>query len=495
MLHNNVVLHELEEFFQNKTFYSSSVIQNEDKIQKIAEIKSLALFKEVAARVPAYKDFLLKNSVAINAIKTIPDFSHLPAMTKKNYIEEYSVADRSWDGKLSAQHIISTSSGTTGQPHFWPRNLQAEIEGAYAHEFLLKEFFHIDKKDTLFVNGFAMGNWIAGTFTQSCVQLLSWKGYKVSVMSPGYNLESVCEVVEKMKDYYQQIIICGHTPFLKEVIEALSEHMFDWKKNSVSLLGTGQAVTENWRKYIEDILCIQPNINRFFNLYGSADAALMGFETPQSIALRSYFALHSEKSQSVFASNRLPSLYNYDPRLTYFETEEGELLITKNSGCPLVRYNIHDQGGIIESSKMEQYSQDSKVLQNAVQALPYVFLFGRDKFMVKLYGANIYSEHAQHALSHTLLQKHITGRYLMEVAETKEKNPQLIIRLERRQNIEGKEELVKLIQDIFIQEVSSLNKEYSYILKELGEKVRPQIITHTYQDHEYFPAGVVKKTG
>ena len=66
------------------------------------------------------------------------DFEKIPITTKENYIEKYPFASRCWDGQYSKMHMISSSSGTTGSPHFWPRDLSAEIDGAYAHEFISK---------------------------------------------------------------------------------------------------------------------------------------------------------------------------------------------------------------------------------------------------------------------------------------------------------------------------------------------------------------------
>jgi len=490
----------LARWLQDSAFYAASILKNAKKIKKMGDQKVLKLFFDASQEVPAYKYFLKKHKIKVTLVKTISDFAKIPATTKENYIEKYSLKDRCWDGKLDRIHMISASSGTTGEPHFWPRDLNAEIEGAYIHELIFKDIFTIDKKKTLFVNGFAMGNWIAGTFTLACVNLVAWKNYSITSMTPGYSIEAVIELLEKMSPQFDQTIITGHTPFLKELIESAVKRGINFSKVRVFLLGTGQGITENWRTYM---ISLTRSLDRssFLNLYGSADAGLMGFETPLSIFLRKILSEDLIKNKKIFHNERLPSIYNFDPRLTYFEEENKELHISKNSGCPLIRYNIHDEGGVINYEDMisnfdkETFKMISKRKDSFYGwKLPFVYLFGRDKFMVKIYGANIYSEHVQSALNHNTLQEFITGRYHLETDYDENHNPQIICRIEMIMGLKGNRKLENLIQKIFVEEVRKLNSEYNYILEHIGEKVKPKIILHEHGYSVYFPKGKIKKT-
>src|SRR3989344_3851021 len=94
------------------------------------EKKALTLFHHAAKRVPAYADFLKKNHIKSEQVRSIADFQNVPITTKKNYISEYPLEARSWDGALSRHKIIAVSSGTSGEPKFWPRGLHEESEGA-----------------------------------------------------------------------------------------------------------------------------------------------------------------------------------------------------------------------------------------------------------------------------------------------------------------------------------------------------------------------------
>lgn len=62
------------------------------------ERRALKLFHLAARRVPAYKDFLRKNRVAPDKIKTYKDFQLVPTVSKKNYLREYPLEKLCWDG-------------------------------------------------------------------------------------------------------------------------------------------------------------------------------------------------------------------------------------------------------------------------------------------------------------------------------------------------------------------------------------------------------------
>jgi phenylacetate-CoA ligase len=156
-------------------YYSNSLLSNELRIREIGEKNAVLLFKQASKNVPAYRHFLKKHNINSTSVKSISDLANVPPTTKENYITKYSIRDRCWFGNHLNSDMISTSSGTTGKPNYWPRDLLTEINGAYQHEFVLNNVLLINRQKILFINGFAMGNWIAGTFTQACIRLLSLK--------------------------------------------------------------------------------------------------------------------------------------------------------------------------------------------------------------------------------------------------------------------------------------------------------------------------------
>ncbi|MBI2034785.1 MAG: hypothetical protein HYT11_03590 [Candidatus Levybacteria bacterium] len=154
---------------------------------KSGEKRVLNLFHLMAKRVPAYKDFLKKNRVYKDKIKTITDFRLVPTIDKNNYLRSYPREALCWDGIFEKKRwTISTTSGSTGEPFYFPREDLQDWQYAVTAELYLLSNFSIDKKSTLYIVGFPMGGWIGGLFTYQALKLLSKRGnYNISVITPG----------------------------------------------------------------------------------------------------------------------------------------------------------------------------------------------------------------------------------------------------------------------------------------------------------------------
>ncbi|MCX8008927.1 MAG: hypothetical protein N3A54_04485 [Patescibacteria group bacterium] len=471
-------------------WFDASPYQPHKNYKTLGENHALHLFHEAAEQVPAYKKFLKKHKIDHTKIQSIKDFSFVPQTSKENYVEVYPYHERIWGGTYQDVHMISATSGTTGSPRYWPRSLIHEIDGAKIHEYIFRTVFSVHEKKTLLINAFAMGNGIAGTFTLACSNFVAWKGYPLTIMTPGYSLNEVVEVIRDISPQFDQTIVAGHSPFLKEVLEEAIRQNIDMSSLDIKLLGSGQGISEQWRSYILKLLNADSYTKTYISIYGSADGSLMGFETPESIQIRRLI-FENQKWEHVFSDGRMPSLYCYDPCLTFIQEENKELVITKDNGCPLIRYNIHDEGGICEESRIRDFLKEFHFHH---PSFPLVYLFGRTKFMVKLYGANIYVEHVQQVFDREDLQKHITGRFLLEIQEDLSQNQILVCRVELKKTCIPNFELEMIIKNIFIEEIRKLNREYAYLLQHMKEKVHPRIEFHNHGDPDFFPLDRIKKT-
>ena len=63
---------------------------------KYSQKRVMQLFFQMAERVPAYKDFLLKNRIDPNKIKTIDDLKLVPPINKNNYLRYYPLELLCW---------------------------------------------------------------------------------------------------------------------------------------------------------------------------------------------------------------------------------------------------------------------------------------------------------------------------------------------------------------------------------------------------------------
>ena len=163
----------------------------------------------MAERVPAYKDFLLKNKINHRKIKNIKDFKTIPTIDKNNYLRAYPLDKLCWDGQLKNNRwTISATSGSTGEPFYFPRTADQDRQYALLAELYFRTNFQIYKKSTLYIVGFMMGAWIGGLFTYSATRLLAEKGkYNMSVITPGVDKQGIIRAIEKLGPYFDQVII------------------------------------------------------------------------------------------------------------------------------------------------------------------------------------------------------------------------------------------------------------------------------------------------
>src|SRR3989344_1718736 len=198
------------------------VTKNPEYFEKSGKKMAINLFHQMSKRVPAYKDFLIKNKISPNKIKTFKDMKHVPWVDKKNYLNIYSLEELAWDGKFSPP-IISASSGTSGTPTFWPRSNLIELETTYIYELFLKSFYSIDKQKTLLINGFAMGIYVGGSFTLTCSMRLSKKGYPLTIVTPGMNKKEIIDSYQNLYKHFDQVIIGTYPPLLRDILDEMED--------------------------------------------------------------------------------------------------------------------------------------------------------------------------------------------------------------------------------------------------------------------------------
>lgn len=122
------------------------------------EGKVLALFHRCAAEVPAYRRFLESRGINPAAITSYPAFQVLPLMNKANYMQAYPLPERCFGGTLIGSSRVAVSSGSTGQPTFWPRSANHEVDVAVRFEQVFHDSFSAHEHSTLAVVCFALGN-------------------------------------------------------------------------------------------------------------------------------------------------------------------------------------------------------------------------------------------------------------------------------------------------------------------------------------------------
>lgn len=459
------------------------------------EAHILELFHLVAATVPAYQAFLTANGINSGDIKTFADFQKLPLITKENYLRCYSLAELCHHGKLASCDMIAVSSGSTGKPTFWPRFFADELQIATRFEQIFKDSFAADIRRTLAVVCFTLGTWVGGMFTTSCCRYLNSKGYPITVITPGNNKEEIFRVVQEIGGNFEQVVLLGYPPFLKDVIDTGIDRGINWQQYHVKLVMAGEVFSEEWRSLVGEKLGSTNFCYDSASLYGTADAGVLGNETPLTISIRRFLSRNPDIAHSLFGESRLPTLVQYDPISRFFEVNNSNLIFSGNNGIPLIRYNILDSGGIIPYDEMMDFLANwgfnpiQALPQNqGIYKLPFVYIFGRSNFTVSYFGANIYPENVTVGLEQPIIRDWVTGKFVLEVKEDTDKNRFLSVTVELAPGIIESREKQAKIGDSILAELRRLNSEFANYVP--SEYQQPQITLKPLGDAEYFPVGV-----
>ena len=471
---------------------------------KKGERSALQLFHDMARRVPAYKRFLKEHGVLCARIKTVKDMSSIPIMTKKNYLKKYPLEDMCWDGKLSALSlsIMSVSSGSTGEPTYWPRGHKQDGETSLSHELFMRDSFEIHKRSTLFINSFAMGVWIAGILTYRVVDEFA-KKYRLTQIAPGINKDEIISIIKRIGKKYDQIIIAGYPPFVKDVIDDGPRNGINWRKFNIKFLFAAESFSESWRDYMYKKVGAQNPHKNSLNIYGTADACILAHETPLSILIRRIAFKNPAFYERIFIdTKRVPTLAQYNPALRFFEEINGALFVSARSGVPLFRYDVGDSGGIIRFSEMEKLlneygidiQREAKKYGILISQLPFVSVFGRSDFTAFLYGVNIYPENIRDALGHTDISHIVSGKFTMLTGYDRKKNQYLEINIELQNTKLFSSNAVKtMIEERITRTLKEKNSEYRKLSEVIGACARPRINLYPHGYPEFFRPGIKQK--
>ena len=215
------------------------------------EDKVLALFHRCAVEIPAYRRFLEARGVKPEEITSFQAFQGLPLMGKADYMQAYPLPERCLVGSLRGSDRVAVSSGSTGQPTFWPRSALHELDVALRFEQVFCNSFCADERSTLAVVCFALGNWVGGLYTTSCCWHLARKGYPLMVATPGNNKAEIFRVVREMAPHFEQTVLLGYPPFVKDVIDAGAAEGINWVNYNPKLVFAGE-VFNSVRLYVCD---------------------------------------------------------------------------------------------------------------------------------------------------------------------------------------------------------------------------------------------------
>lgn len=397
----------LTNLFMSRIMKSSS---HESRGKKYA----MKVFREAVERTTAYPQFLRNNDVDPEAIRTFEDFKKLPIMDKKGYIDIFDIEEVCLDGQLYRGYTIEKSSGHSGKPYYWPRLPEEDAMFPNYLEHAFVQFFHIDERSTLAIIALSLSTWAGGEkMGQGLRQVADTGKYPFTVMTPGFNIEEILQIVQSLSSEYEQTIIIGCPSFLKTVIDNGEKRGIKWSNRNVKLGLGGEGYTEGWRDHMASKLGLDTNqdLLAISGGYGAADIGMgVGREYPVTVLISKLANSDRDLCRDLFGEVVPSNLLQYNPATHFIEEVNGELIFTVLSGIPLVRYNIHDRGSVIPFDEMmdilSNFGYDPVELlgekrygREQIWQLPFFFCNGRSDGTVIVMGSNIYPEHIELALS------------------------------------------------------------------------------------------------
>lgn len=477
--------------------------QPEDYWQNKGAARALELFHKMAEGVPAYKDFLKSNNFSPSSVKAIQDFSKIPPVDKDNYLRKYPKEMLCWDGQFGAgQWVVSTTSGSTGEPYYFPRQRLQDEQYAVTAELYLRANFQIQHKKTLYVVAFPMGAWIGGLFTYEALKIVAEKGYDLTIITPGIHKQEIINAVKQLGPSFDQVIIGVYAPFLKDILDDGASQGLSWADYNMGFVFSAEAFTENLRNYVIDTAHVADPLKGTLNHYGTVDMGTMAHETAESILIRRQLVASSQLGAIFPETRRQPTLAQYNPDLFYFESDNYNLYCSANSGLPLLRYDLKDQGGLIgraelhrelnvrgiDIDKLADESGSASISWN----LPFVYVYERKDFSVSYYAALVYPDTIRRALETSDQVDKITGKFAMQVDYDKAGRQRFYVRVELKRGVAASAELAELLRaqvHNFLQQESSEYRNTDRTIAGFGAEIE----LRDYEDPVYFKSGGKQK--
>lgn len=417
--------------------------------------RTLSLFHEAARRVPAYKDFLKKNHTDPQKIKTLGDFAHVPPVSKKDYLRKYPMEKLCWDGTLNDQFVFTSTSGSTGEPFYFPRTARLDWESSIIHQIFLENSSYGAGEPTLVLVCFGMGAWIGGVLTYKAFEIAAKRGnYPVSIFTPGVNKEEIFKALATLAPRYKQVILTGYPPFIKDILDEAPERGIDIHKMNMRILFAAEAFSEAFRDYIVKSVKIKNVYQDTLNVYGTADIGTMAYETPGAILVRRLAAGRRPLFEKLFAAiQKTPTLTQYNPSFTSFEAVGGEILLTGDNAMPLVRYAIGDRGGVRSFSEVERMlrAEGLDLRREAAKAnvplyeLPFVYVYERCDFSIKLRLHDVYPEIIRDVLIAPKMRNILTGKFTMVTRYDQRQDQYLELNLELKKGKRPGKDFVQMV--------------------------------------------------
>jgi phenylacetate-CoA ligase len=459
--------------------------------------RALGTFQRAAVEVPAYADFLRRHQVAPDRIRTPSDFAALPPVTKANYLQQYPLNMLAPGGDIATAGTWSTSSGSSGKPSYWPRGSLSLEQSTDLYDKIFRRSFQSHQRSTLAVIGFAMGNWIGGTYTYAGIQQLPARGHRLSVIAPGIDIASILENIADLGPYYEQVVLVGYPPFVKDVLDQAPSAVAGM---DLRILMAGENISERWRDYILKRIGGKSTAEQTCLIYGTADAGIMGYETPTTIAARRLARDDHRLDAALFGGHEVqPTFVEYRPDFRFTETDpEGYLLFTVDNSFPLIRYRINDRGRVITPARLRRLLGQSGTgitVRTSADQAGFIALGRRTDIAATFYSLKIFPESVRTALEEPAVAGTVTGKFHLRTQDDEACGQTLRLHVELRADAAPDAGLAPRLAELVLASLLRGNSEYRRLHQSLGSRAQPVISLHQFGTGDFAQGAKHRWTG
>ncbi|MBP6103597.1 MAG: hypothetical protein KA508_00790 [Gammaproteobacteria bacterium] len=449
------------------------------------EDNHLKWFRSAYRKIPAYKHYVDKHGVTVHA------FQDIPIKDKNSYILAYSLKELFPNGTIPA--IGHSSSGSSGEPTLWFRGKKQSKIGRDIYKKIFSDIFGIKKDEpTLVLICFAMGMWVAGTYTFIACEEISKCGYKITTFTTGMDTQAICSILKQSASSFKNVVLIGYPFFLDVVFEEISKQSCPII-NNFFIITSGDKFSEKWRT--DTLNKISKSIaqsSSVINVYGSSDAGILGYETPLSIFIRQAAIQNGTLYKKIFGDSDpsvMPTLVQHEPENIFFEEKNGELILTTDLDCPLIRYNIHDRGRVFSFSEMREILHASGVedlpsnMTQDMFALPFLMVDTRTDVSITFNAVKIYPEQIKASIIDPRIAAFFSGSFRAYMQKDCMNKNRIHLELELAQDgksIKITQILEKEISDCIMEHLKKSNSEYRAIHASCPDDTVPVLSFHLY---------------
>ncbi len=472
--------------------------EDASKWEKAGKKRVMELYTFVSENVPAYRKLMKERGIRPEEIQDTESFKRLPVIDKDSYLRKYDYLDLFPNRDLSKATTFSATSGSTGEPFFFPREEAHDEQNEYTGAIFLKNQFELDTKSTLAIISFGMGVWIGGILNYKYLNQIAKKGSKLAVVPVGTHVEIFLNTVKKFGKHYDQLLLIGYPPLIKDIIDRGKDYDISWKDYNIKILTAAEGFSEKFRDYLVKKAHIKNPLTDIINIYGTVELGGMGNETALTTLIRKAAQKNKKVFKTIFPdAATMPTLVQYHPDIVYFEEVNGELVASAyGSSIPLLRYRFPDKGGVVPFNEMIKRFESAGVdiLKEAKDAgiadyilkLPFAYVYERSDGAVSLVGIDIYAQWIKDALYAKELESFVTGKFHIIKKEDKKFNAFVEICVELKKDTEPNGDIAEKVGSVVADTLKKESTEFNHLYATSPEKVAINILLSEYGAKPYF---------